>query len=101
MDESHRSLVKIQFILGLPDPEKTTEEEEEWREEEEREITIEGEIYGDIVRLEGLLGGENMNNGKSWEWINWVGREGTQEARWAFKCDDDVGGNLHLHVELT
>lgn len=56
---------------------------------EEQEIQEESRRYGDIVRLEGLEGGENMDHGKSVEWLRWVGRR-EREGSWVIKCDDDV-----------
>jgi len=58
---------------------------------EEERIEEETKRYGDVVRLEGLAGGENMNQGKSWEWIRWAGKR-EQESLWTLKCDDDVSG---------
>lgn len=36
-------------------------------------VDAEDKMYGDLVRLEGLEDGENLNKGKTWEWIRWVG----------------------------
>jgi len=52
------------------------------RKEEEMRIEREDETYGDLIRLERLKNGENMNNGKSLEWVRWIGREGAREANW-------------------
>ena len=88
VDPAYRHLVDIRFILGRPDPstEMTAEEREE-----EREIALEHEAYGDVVRLDDLFKGDNMNNGKSWQWIDWVGQGGAgRTAWWVMKCDEDV-----------
>lgn len=87
-----RRWVEMKFILGRPDPEKVEEKEVV---EEEIEIEKESERWGDVVRLEGLRGGDNMNQGKSWEWAKFVGkrREGQREAQWYLKCDDDVSSS--------
>jgi hypothetical protein len=86
---SHRHLVEIKFVIGYPDPNEPMTPEIE---HEEEEITRENEQYGDVIRLKGLYKGENMNNGKSWEWLRWVGRPGGRQAWWVLKCDDDVSG---------
>ncbi|WVQ93574.1 hypothetical protein IAU59_000649 [Kwoniella sp. CBS 9459] len=87
--ERYRHLVEIKFIMGL---QRDSESEESRKEaaEEETEIARETELFGDIVRLRELEGNENMNNGKSWEWLRYVGREGGREAWWILKCDDDT-----------
>lgn len=117
VNERYRHLIDIKFVIGYPDPEKMALAENEGemteengqgqdREDGEREppfdrqavlleeAAIEREMrrYGDVIRLEGLLHGENMNEGKSWEWIRWVGNHSPREAQWVFKCDDDVSG---------
>lgn len=95
LDPSWRGLVEMRFVLGKGDhrsANSTEESDDDWREREEEEKAIEMEQaeYGDLIRLEGLLGGYNMNQGKSWDWIRWVGKESEREAQWVFKCDDDV-----------
>jgi hypothetical protein len=84
---SHRHLVEVKFVIGYPDPNEPMTPEIE---KEEEEISRENEQYGDVIRLKGLYKGENMNNGKSWEWLRWVGRPGGRQAWWVLKCDDDV-----------
>jgi hypothetical protein len=49
---------------------------------EEREMIVEQREFGDLIRLEGLHHGENMNQGKTIEWMRWVGREGGRESQW-------------------
>jgi hypothetical protein len=69
----------MKFVLGRS-------EDEEW----EKQLDIEAAEYGDLVRLDNLFDGENMDHGKSARWIRYVGREGGRKAWWVFKCDDDV-----------
>jgi hypothetical protein len=71
--EAYRQLVEIKFVLGYPEVTDLLEEE-----------AIEREMgkWGDLVRLTGLVGGENMNEGKTWEWVRCVGREGGRQAQW-------------------
>lgn len=76
----------MKFILGRPYPKQINEAEVL---AEETEIEEEMRKYGDIVRLDGHIGGDNMNDGKSREWAKWVGRQ-EEEAQWVMKCDDDV-----------
>ena len=86
--EYHR-WVDMKFILGRPHPDHLEDVEVV---QEEKEIEKESERYGDLVRLEGLLAGDNMNHGKSWEWAKYVGNQtsGQRAAQWVLKCDDDV-----------
>ncbi|WVQ80920.1 hypothetical protein IAT38_003027 [Cryptococcus sp. DSM 104549] len=81
----YRHLVDLKFILGRQQPGS-----EWWDPEEEAEMKKEERKYGDLVRLKHLHNGENMNEGKTWEWLRWVGREGGREAWWVLKCDDDT-----------
>ncbi|WVF65943.1 hypothetical protein IAT40_000681 [Kwoniella sp. CBS 6097] len=87
--EKYRHLVEIKFVMGLQRPQ---EGEQGWKEaeEEENEIARENEVFGDIVRLRELEAKENMNHGKSWEWLRYIGREGGRKAWWVLKCDDDT-----------
>lgn len=91
LPEEYRHLVDLKFVLGMP--------KEECRDRvnevvcpgvaaEERAIQEE-EQYGDLLRLDGLKGGENMDEGKTWEWLRHIGN-GPREAQWVIKCDDDV-----------
>jgi len=66
-------------------------EEREKVEMEEREMMIEEREFGDLIRLKGLHHGENMNQGKTIEWMRWVGRNGGREAQWVMYV------YLHLH----
>lgn len=89
--EEYRHLVDFKFVLGYPKEEcrdRVNEVVCPGVEEEERAIREE-ERYGDILRLDGLKGGENMDQGKTWEWIRHIGN-GPREAQWVMKCDDDV-----------
>ena len=92
LDVRYRHLVEMKFVLGFPDPGKMQNGDEEALGvlEEEKAIKLEMEKHGDIVRLSGLVNGDNMNNGKTWEWIRWVGNHSPRTAQWVFKCDDDV-----------
>ena len=90
--EAYKHLMDLKFVIGHPDPAKTYTSE---MRVEERATRDEMAMYGDIVRLEGLLEGDNMNKGKSIEWLRWVGRQG-RPAHWVFKCDDDVSVNFSL-----
>ena len=83
--QAYRDLLEVKFILGRPIPPLSPDEEAE-----ENEIRDETAKYGDVVRLDGLVLGENMNQGKTWSWIRHVGREGGRQAWWVIKCDDDV-----------
>ncbi|CAD6591400.1 MAG: hypothetical protein TREMPRED_000080 [Tremellales sp. Tagirdzhanova-0007] len=83
--QAYRDLLEVKFILGRPIPPLSPDEEAE-----ENEIRDETAKYGDVVRLDGLVLGENMNQGKTWSWIRHVGREGGRQAWWVIKCDDDT-----------
>lgn len=75
-----RKLVSVKFVLGHPDPDGS-ETELTARQVEEVAIRAEGDAHQDLVRLPGLLDGDNMNKGKSWEWAKWAGRE-ENAAQW-------------------
>lgn len=117
--ERYRHLVEINFVLGYPDPEKMAvvaygdaaaefhgDGDDDGPGEpnrpfdgraamrEEAEIEREMQEHGDIIRLKGLLHGENVDHGKSWELIRWVGRHSPRAAQWVFKCEDDVSDVL-------
>lgn len=72
-------LVEVKFILGGPRPPDAGAAS--GTEEEEDDIARESQEHGDIVRLQGLVRGDNMNEGKSWEFLRWAGSEG-REAQW-------------------
>lgn len=79
----YRYLVEIKFVLGHHEVhDDMSDEEKEKIEIEEREMIVEQREFGDLIRLEGLHGGENMNQGKTIEWMRWVGREGGRESQW-------------------
>ena len=90
--EGYKHLIDFKFILGYPDP---TQHQTPEVMEEERIIRDEMAKHGDIIRLKGLKNGDNMNNGKTLQWLQWVGNEG-RPAHWVFKCDDDVSGSVIL-----
>ena len=83
----YQHLFDIRFVMGLPVPGQVLSPEVE---EEERAIQEEVDTWDDLIRLESLKDGDNMNNGKTWEWLHWVGSEKGRQARWVIKCDDDV-----------
>lgn len=94
--EEYRHLVDVKFVIGYPREEcrgRVNEARCPGVAEEERAIAEE-EKHGDLIRLEGLKDGENMDEGKTWEWMRYIGREGGREAQWVFKCDDDVSSKL-------
>jgi hypothetical protein len=81
--EEYRHLVEIKFVLGHNEVhDDMSSEEKDKLEMEEREMIVEQREFGDLIRLEGLHHGENMNQGKTIEWMRWVGREGGREAQW-------------------
>lgn len=80
--EAYRHLFEFKFILGRYPIDGKSKVEIQEIEEEERRIRIEQERNGDIIRLDGLKDGENMDEGKTWEWIRWAGRDGGREAQW-------------------
>lgn len=87
LPQYRRNLVEVNFILGRPNQQAQDDSEVV---QEEGEIRREIEMYNDIVELDALLGGDNMDEGKSWEWLRWVGTQQGRQAQWVFKCDDDV-----------
>lgn len=96
---AYRHLVEVKFVLGYP-PSLARGKEDEHDSDptlgkmvgrdtvpedvlaEEREIKQEMEEFGDIVRLKGLVGGDNMNLGRTPRWIEYVCRTGGREAWW-------------------
>jgi hypothetical protein len=73
--ERYSHLVEIKFVLGRNEVHDDMRPEEKERlDMEEREMVVEQREFGDLIRLEGLHGGENMNQGKTIEWMRWVGR---------------------------
>lgn len=77
----YRHLLDVTFVLGRPEAKQRTGKELREMEANERDIEKEMEKYGDVLRLNGLQGGDNINQGKTWEWIRWVGNKG-REAQW-------------------
>ena len=81
--EGYRHLVEIKFVLGYNEfNDGMSVEDRERVEMEEREMLVEEREFGDLIRLKGLHHGENMNQGKTIEWMRWVGRDGGREAQW-------------------
>ncbi|EIW73324.1 hypothetical protein TREMEDRAFT_73046 [Tremella mesenterica DSM 1558] len=82
----YRHLIEFNFVLGrLPLIENVMDPVELKKEQEE---------YGDMIFLDGLKGGENMNDGKTLDWVKAVGRgKAGKEAWWVVKCDDDSPTN--------
>jgi hypothetical protein len=79
----YRHLVEVKFVLGINEINgDTSPEERRTIEEEELEMMAEEREFGDLIRLKGLKGGENMNQGKTLAWMRWVGREEGREAQW-------------------
>jgi hypothetical protein len=76
----YRHLVEVKFILGRLRPEAAKQESTDTV----PESTLEAEMsaYGDLVRLDGLMDGENMNQGKTLAWIRWVGQDGARQSQW-------------------
>ena len=78
----YRHLVEVKFVLGYlaNGTEGASDEESLLREEKE---------YGDLIRLSGLKGGDNMNLGRSVDWLTAVGRgkAGSREAWWTMSVD--------------
>lgn len=73
--------VEFKFILGQPSLES-----------ERRTLQKEMEIHDDIVLLEGE---ENMNNGKTTMFYQWLAKRPGPKPQFAFKADDDVGNCAH------
>ncbi|WWC58179.1 uncharacterized protein I303_100715 [Kwoniella dejecticola CBS 10117] len=99
----YRHLVELKFVVGMNKPVAEGEEGYESMMELEKDVENEMSEHGDLIRLKLLENGENMNNGKSWEWLRYVGRKGARQAWWVLKCDDDtlpIIPNL-LHLLLT
>ena len=78
LPEGYEGLIEMKFVLGLP---REEDRETEETKANERDIEREMERYGDIVRLVDLVEGDNMNRGKSFKWLKWVGRHG-RESQW-------------------
>lgn len=71
----YKHLVDFKFIMGQ------TRDEEGWLTQEE--LDREQTQFGDIVQLKGLKNDENMNEGKSLDWLQWVARSG-RKAQWVW-----------------
>lgn len=69
-----RHLVEVKFVLGYP------EDGGKWI--SRATLDREQQKHGDLVLLEGLLGGENMNEGKTIQWIEYLGTQSQREAQW-------------------
>lgn len=68
--------IEVRFILGRPK-----------RESEMESLQIEMEKYGDIVLLDEE---ENMNDGKTYMFYQWLAKRPGPKPQFAFKADDDV-----------
>ena len=68
---AYHHLIELKFVLGRSVQASV-----------EASIDEEQEMHGDLIRLDDLVDGDNMNDGKSFQWIRWVGREGGREAWW-------------------
>jgi hypothetical protein len=79
--DSHRHLIEVKFVLGRFER-SDAEAKAKVIEAEEAAIDEEARVEGDLVRLEDLKGGENMDQGKTLAWIRWVGRDGGRQAQW-------------------
>lgn len=91
MPDEYRHLVDFKFVIGYPRPECRERVNEvlcPGVQAEEAAIREEQQ-YGDLLRVEGLKNGENMDEGKTWMWLRQLGRQ-EREAQWVMKCDDDV-----------
>lgn len=67
----YRHLFEVKFAMGRSlDP------------EQEKALDQEQAEHGDLVRLDGLINGENMDSGKSLHWLRWAGLNGTRPAYW-------------------
>jgi hypothetical protein len=91
ISDEYRHLVDFKFVIGYPRPECRNRVNEvlcPGVQAEEAAIREEQQ-YGDLLRVEGLKNGENMDEGKTWMWLRQLGRQ-EREAQWVMKCDDDV-----------
>lgn len=79
---AYRHLVDFRFVLGRPELEDMTREQKRAFAIEMGAMKKEQEQYRDLILLEGLRHGENMNDGKTLAWVRWVGRQGGREAQW-------------------
>jgi hypothetical protein len=85
-----RHLIEVKFVLGRTVVTREdfasaaaaeSSEKEVW--EEEMMIEQEQGDYGDLLRLDGLWHGENMNQGKTMDWVERVsGGEGEEREAW-------------------
>lgn len=64
----YKHLVDVRFILGRSNSSSS-----------EADLDKEQSIYGDLMRLDGLVGGENMDDGKTYEWMRAVWEESKEE----------------------
>lgn len=64
-------------------------------------LAEEQDEYGDLIRLH-IAHGENMNEGKTLDWLRAVGtgQDGGREAWWLFKVDDDVSPRTRRCLRL-
>lgn len=81
----YRHLVEVKFVIGYPPAEHdgTT-----WQTQDE--VRREQAQHGDLAQLEGLEDGENMNKGKTMQWVN-SGRRAGIDADWLHRWVQWVG----------
>lgn len=101
ISDEYRHLVDFKFVIGYPRPECRNRVNEvlcPGVQAEEAAIREEQQ-YGDLLRVEGLKNGENMDEGKTWMWLRQLGRQ-EREAQWVMKCDDDVSAAFALIQDI-
>lgn len=75
--QGYRHLVEVKFVMGQPRDDDT------WDWMSSYDLQLEQEEHGDLMQLDMLRDGENMNEGKSLDWLQWVGRHG-RKAQWVW-----------------
>lgn len=68
-----RHLIEVKFVMGYIIGENWLQREALDREQAK---------HGDLLFLTGLHDGENMNNGKTIQWIQYLGTQSVREAQW-------------------
>lgn len=89
LHERYRHLVEVKFVLGHP-PSNATRDQMLHEYDDENSFLHEQDLHDDLLRLDDLHDGDNMDHGKTWEWIRYLGRESPRESLWVVKSDDDV-----------
>ena len=67
----YRHLVEVKFVVGSA----ASAHDQEILDAEQQE-------YGDLIQMNNLRNGENMDEGKSLDWARWVGQHSVREAWW-------------------